>query len=214
MKIAYGAHPITEQLGPLRKKRFMYAAAIVYKMNMIVREDIYPNDSQVIETRILINSFLLNLSLSKNEEVVAEKLSQFFRETTVNAKLQTALELFNLLGDVDILQSTDNNIKELLSVRANQISERPRVKTAILVKSILKAMKDMFKQIEVAQLRNPLLDYSVLINKLNDLLDHYRALINTRATINKRKAAGLEAGKENDGPVEPKLPKEEGDVEF
>ena len=208
MKIAYGAHPITEQLGPLRKKRFMYAAAIVYKMNMIVREDIYPNDSQVID------SFLLNLSLSKNEEVVAEKLSQFFRETTVNAKLQTALELFNLLGDVDILQSTDNNIKELLSVRANQISERPRVKTAILVKSILKAMKDMFKQIEVAQLRNPLLDYSVLINKLNDLLDHYRALINTRATINKRKAAGLEAGKENDGPVEPKLPKEEGDVEF
>ena len=75
LKVAYGAHPITEQLQPLRKKRFMYAAAIVYKMNMIVREDLFPNNSQVIETRILINSYLLNLGKSKNEEVISEKLT-------------------------------------------------------------------------------------------------------------------------------------------
>ncbi len=188
LKVAYGAHPITEQLGSLRKKRFMYAAAIVYRMNMIVREDLYPNNSEVIETRILINSFLLNLSLNKNEEVVTEKVAQFFRELAENTSFSDSLTLFKLSVDVNSLKVTDSKIKELLKKRSDSISERPRVKTPVLVKSIHKALKDMFKEIESAQLRNPLLDYSSLINKLNDLLDHYRMLINTRTTINKRKA--------------------------
>lgn len=50
----------------------------------------------------------------------------------------------------------------------------------------------MFKEIELAQLRNPELSYNSLINTLNDLLDHYRTLINMRGTIHKRRAAGSE----------------------
>ena len=116
---------------------------------------------------------------------------------------------FKLLVDIDNLRSTEATIKELLRKRANEISERPRVKTHVLVRSIHKALKDMFKEIESAQLRNPLLDYSSLINKLNDLLDHYRMLINTRATINKRRAAGLEDNENTEGdtpPAEPVVP--------
>ncbi len=215
LKVAYGAHPITEQLLPLRKKRFMYAAAIVYKMNVIVREDVYPNDSEVIQTRIMINSFLLNLSMSKNEEIVAEKLTQFFRHIDSNETIETAMTTFGLSADMDNLRSTHASIKELLNNRADQISDRPRVKTPTFVKAIRKALKDMFKEIESAQLRNPLLKYTSLINKLNDTLDHYRMLINLRATINKRRAAGLEDEKDtDDSPVEPNVPIEptEGEV--
>ena len=110
---------------------------------------------------------------------------------------------FGLGGDIDNLRSTHAAIKELLNIRANEISDRPRVKTPTLVKAIRKALKDMFKEIESAQLRNPLLNYTPLINKLNDTLDHYRALINLRATINKRKAAGLEP--------EPDLPEDDSE---
>ncbi|MGV8962059.1 MAG: hypothetical protein ACOH2V_01605 [Candidatus Saccharimonadaceae bacterium] len=107
LKVAYGAHPITEQLTPLRKKRFMYAAAIVYKMNVIVREDIYPNNSDVIATKILINSFLLNLSGNKNEEIVAEKLTQFFRTMSENPTFLASLELFKLTTDISSLRMAD-----------------------------------------------------------------------------------------------------------
>lgn len=62
----------------------------------------------------------------------------------------------------------------------------------MLAQSIRMALKNMFKEIEMAQLRNPSLEYTSLINKLNDLLSHFRALINMRATINKRRAEGLE----------------------
>ncbi len=129
LKVAYGPHPITEQLKPLRKKRFMYAAAIVYRMSMIVREDLYPNSNDVIETRIKINSFLLNLSKSKNEEVVTEKVDQFLREIDENEAFETALSLYKLTEDVNNLKSTHYMIKNLLKERANQISARPRIKT-------------------------------------------------------------------------------------
>ena len=213
LKVVYGAHPITEQLTPLRKKRFMYAAAIVYKMNVIVREDIYPNNSDVIATKILINSFLLNLSGNKNEEIVAEKLTQFFRTMSENPTFLASLELFKLTTDISSLRMADQALRELLKQRADSISERPRVKTTVNVQSIQKALKDMFKEIESAQLRNPLLNYSSLINKLNDLLDHYRMLINIRATINKRKAQQLKNGKGEAATdiVNPTLPAEETD---
>lgn len=116
---------------------------------------------------------------------------------------------FKLSVDIDNLRSTEATIKELLRKRANEISERPRIKTQVIIKSFHKAMKDMFKEIESAQLRNPLLDYSSLINKLNDLLNHYRMLINTRATINKRKAAGLDNNdntKADTAPTDPLVP--------
>ena len=215
LKVAYGPHPITEQLLPLRKKRFMYAAAIVYRMNMIVREDLYPNSNDVIETRIKINSYLLNLSKSKNEEVVAEKIDQFFREIDEDEVLETALSLYNLTADLNNLRNTHSSIKELLALRANQISARPRVKTTVIVKSIQKALKDMFKEVEVAQLRNPTLSYTSLINQLNDLLDHYRMLINLRVTINKRKATGVEdEEKEGETSTEPDVAEDptEGDA--
>lgn len=208
LKVAYGPHPITEQLQPLRKKRFMYAAAIVFRMNMIVREDLFPNSNDVIETRIKINSFLLNLSKNKNEEVVTEKVSQFFRELETDEAFETATSLYNLTEDINNLRSTQSRIKTLQAKRADDISKRPRVKTADLKKSIHKALKDMFKEIESAQLRNPLLDYTSLINSLNDILSHYRMLINTRATVNRRRAAGEEdvgVEVEDNNPVDPEV---------
>lgn len=103
LKVAYGPHPITQQLIPLRKKRLMYAAAIVYKMNMIVREDVYPNDSEVIKTRLKINSYLLRFGSSKNEEIVSEKLTQFFREIENDEGFKLALDTYGLTNDVDNL---------------------------------------------------------------------------------------------------------------
>ncbi len=64
----------------------------------------------------------------------------------------------------------------------------------------------MFREIELAQLRNPNLDYTSLINQLNDLLDHYRMLINMRATINKRKTTDVEDGmNDNETPIKPEV---------
>ncbi len=207
LKVGYGPHPITERLVPLRKKRLMYAASIVYKMNLIVREDSYPNRTEVIESRIVINNYLLNLSASKNEEVVAERLEQFSKFMVHNPKYSTSFQTFKLNDDIDKLEETNSEIKLLLMQRADSISERPRVKTPVLVKSIQKALKDMFKDIETAQLRYPDVDYSSLINQLNDLFSHYRMLINTRASINKRRAASLEnGGKDTQTPIEPNAP--------
>ena len=45
---------------------------------------------------------------------------------------------FKLSVDIDNLRSTEATIKELLRKRANEISERPRIKTQVIIKSIHK----------------------------------------------------------------------------
>ena len=69
------------------------------------------------------------------------------------------------------------------------------------LKVIRKVLTDLFMQIEVASLKNTDLDYKPLINEINGVIDNYRELVNTRYTINKKKAAKQEEGLEN--PVEP-----------
>lgn len=75
LKVGYGPHPITEELTPLRKKRFMYAANIVHKMSVVVVEDENVKSKAVREAKIVINLYLLNLSKSKNEQVINQKLT-------------------------------------------------------------------------------------------------------------------------------------------
>ena len=186
--VRHGPHPITEELQPLRKKLLMYASTITFQMNVIVREDMYVKAENVRIAKIFINRYLLKLGLKKNREVISQRLDEFFLEIEQDAQLEAILDTLGLTDSIDELQSVHSTVKELISKRLESISERPKVKTEELAKSVRKALKDMFIQIQIAQLKNKELNYSPLINELNDLLDTYRGLINARATLNKKRA--------------------------
>ena len=186
--VRHGPHPITEELQPLRKKLLMYASTITFQMNVIVREDMYVKAENVRIAKIFINRYLLKLGLKKNREVIFQRLDEFFLEIEQDAQLEAILDTLGLTDSIDELQSVHSTVKELISKRLESISERPKVKTEELAKSVRKALKDMFIQIQIAQLKNKELNYSPLINELNDLLDTYRGLINARATLNKKRA--------------------------
>lgn len=186
--VRHGPHPITEELQPLRKKLLMYASTITFQMSVIVREDMYVKAENVRIAKIFINRYLLKLGLKKNREVIFQRLDEFFLEIEQDAQLEAILDTLGLTNNIDELQSVHSTMKELISRRLESISERPKVKSKELAKSVRKALKDMFTQIQIAQLKNKELNYSPLINELNDLLDTYRGLINARATLNKKRA--------------------------
>ena len=52
-------------------------------------------------------------------------------------------------------------------------------------------MVNVAQDINLAQLRNPVLDYTELIDELNQLLNQYKTLINIRQSFNARKAQEL-----------------------
>lgn len=188
LKARYGPHPITAELKNVRKQMYMYAAAICYKMNFIVRDDSVEKNEDVRIAKNAIDSYLPRLSSSKNQLLASEKIDKLNMEIEKNPTLELAFDRLGFTNQLDELMSKNSTFKELYKQRLKSISERPKVKTLVLKKSIINAMKDMLLQIKVAELKNTTLDYLPLINELNDLLQVYRNQINMRDGYNKRKA--------------------------
>lgn len=204
LKVGYGRHPITRELQLARKKRLMYAASIVYKMGIIVRENANDMPREVDAAKIIIDQYLLHLSTAKNEEVVSQKLTQFSREMNENESFATAMSSFGLVSDTDSLKSVHSRVTRLTKERLQLLKKRPKAETAAKVKAIRDALTDFFMQVQVARLKHTDLDYNPLINEINGVIDHYRELVKTRATISKRKAVKKE--QEEDAPIEPEMP--------
>ncbi len=199
LKVPYGASPITEQLIPLRRNLLMYVAAINNHMSIVVREDLLVQAESVKIAKIFIKSYFADLVGSKNEELISEKVYKFFMQIDQDEELETILTTLGFANNLDKLRSVFATHQELLNRRLTSNSQRPLEKTPDLKEPILEALKDMFMQIRVAQLKNDKLDYSPLISELNQQLDHYRNLINIREAYNKRQA---EKKKESEQSVE------------
>ena len=196
--VRYGPHPITDELGKLREMRRLYVSGILYQLKVVIKEDKTGADSSVKLVKIEVQRFLSNLRSSKNDETINRKITQFYAEIEQNEVLEAAFDSLGFTNILDELQSVHSTIEELRDVRLVDISKRPKVKTPMLSKSVREALKLMFKEIEVAPIRNPEIDYEPLFDQLNELLIEYRNLINNRVLFNKRKAEELENNEAGD----------------
>ena len=199
----YGAHPLTAQLSPLRKKRLIYAQRIVYNMGTVMKENEGKLTNAMFNTNIEINRYLHRLDLCKNEVKVVKLLRGFFVEFDSNAIMQEAFEEFALMRDCDSLRSAHNGVNELLLERGGSISGRPSKTRKELSDPIVVVVKDFFMQVRVASVKNTELDYVPLISECNKVISYYRNLINLRKLTNKRKAKELELEESNNESTNP-----------
>ena len=204
LNVRYGAHPLTVELNRLRELRALYISAILFQLKVVTKEDATRANPSVRLVGIEVNRFLKKLKPSKNEEVTNRMITRFFAELDSNEELEAAFSSLEFTVHLNDLRNVHSSIQELLGKRLKSISKRPKIKTAALKKSVRDALKNLFKEIELAPLRNPELDYKELFDELNDLLDKYRNLINIRMGYNQRMAeqkAEIENG-ELDEPTE------------
>ena len=184
----YGPNPINKELYKFRRMRSLYISAIRFRLKVVIRENKSAVNNEVKIVRAELNHFFQNLELSKNDEMLSQKVTQFLAKVNTNAPLQTALESLSFMEHLDNLTSVHNSIQELLVERVQVKSKRTRETTLELMKSVLETTTNLMKQIEIAPLKNPMLDYTSLYFDLNDLLVEFRNLINKRVLFNKRKA--------------------------
>ena len=195
----YGANPVTKQLVPVRKNCYMYAQAIVYGMRLVVKKNANDLPDAVVNTEAVVISHLNRISASKNESVVISRLAGFFEAIEQDEALELALDSFGLTEHVDNLQSAFSTLKELLVKRNRMKSERSSARTRELTEVIVKALQDLIKQIEIAQLTNKEMDYALLYSELNEKIQDLRNKVSIRLLYNKRKAEGLDVdGFENE----------------
>lgn len=188
LKDKYGPHPLTEELKDLRKMRALYVSAIKFHLKVVIREDQSGDNKDVKMVRDEINHFLNCLSLSRNEEMFNQKITQFYAAIENNEELSNALAALKFSPHLDKLKDVHADMQRVISAKLVSIAQRPQETTAQLTKIVLAAIKNMVKQIEIAPLLNPELDYAPLHKEMNQLLTEYRDMIKKRASINKRKA--------------------------
>ena len=187
LKVGYGPHPVTIPLNDLRKKRNALMQGVIYRLKTIEDAKIRGMAEALVVVKPVVHNYLLGLS-RESEETITATVIQFLDFVDENANMATAIETMDLLASLDDLRSVITEIDEHYDNRRENISLRPKMNTRGIVAQLKSDIRDVFKQIEVAQIKNQDLDYNPLIDELNIEIAHYKAIIKTRKSINKKKA--------------------------
>lgn len=183
----YRSHPFTKELKELRRKRRLNVRKISFHLSVLIQEDVSGVDKSVNLVKSEIERFILDFN-SKNEEVKCRKLTQLFALIEEDEELELALSTLKFTEMLNDLRTTHSRILTMSNNKITSLSQRPKEKTSDLIKSVLTATKNIFKDIELAQLKFPEINYNPLFDELNVLLIKYRNLINYRLLYNQRKA--------------------------
>ena len=198
----YGPHPITKKLNILRKRRKALAQGIPNRLMTIEKGGSTIAIEHLEVAQSVVNRYLTGLSRSNNK-IISQEVTKFLEQCIENAALQTAIEALDMSSYIDDLKGVHIILGEQYGNRRASVSARPNAKTNTIVMSILTAMINLFKHIELAQVENQELDYTPLIDELNNELTSFGTLINARASYNKRKAEEVIIDGNSEEPSEP-----------
>ena len=187
LKVRYGPHPITLKLSNLRFSRNAYAQGMIDQLKTLERVKESGTEEALIVAKPIVIRYLQNLS-KNTEKTIRQTLIQFFDVVAEDGAFQMALETLGLLSYHDNLQSVNTAIDEQYILRRENVSARPKDKTPDIIAAIMSDTQDLFKQIEVAQIKHPEIDYTTLIDELNNEIAKAKAEVKARKSINKKKA--------------------------
>lgn len=206
LKDKLGEHPLRKELRELRKMRALYISVIKLRLKVVIREDESGLNEDVKTVKYEISHFLNNLILSRNEEMFNQKITQFYAAIKNREELSNALASLKFAPHLEELKAVHAEMQRVINARLVSIAKRLQETTAELTKAVLTAIKNMIKQIEIALLLNPELDYAPLYNQKNQLFAEYRTIIKKRALFNKRKTEKID--NQNDESIEETIPTE------
>lgn len=193
--------------------RALHVQAIKFELKKAIKLDETGEDELVLNLNNAITRFLDKLHESKNEVVMHQRLLQFIDQVATDSKLAQALSKYDMITLISELEATLEDTVSYLNERTASIAKRPKLETELIKKEVIEVIKYLFNEIELAQLRNPSIDYSELIDEMNGMLRNMNTLINRRQAYNQRKAEEGENGdKDGDNPSDnPDNPEEDDD---
>lgn len=187
LDVPYKAHPLTKMVTELRRKRTVYVSSIFNHLKVVEIEN-NKDDISINEVRIHLHRYLKNLKACKNDVERCEKVELFFAAIDKDKELRDTFTSLKFTEHLEKLRNVHTEIMKLGKDIIKSTSERPTEKTPVLKKSVMIAVEDMFKELEIAQVKNKDLDYKPLYNELNRLSTNYRNDVSRRVLHNKQKA--------------------------
>ena len=187
LKIRFGAHPLTKEMNDLRTRLRAFTIGISNQMKTIENGKVESMQAALKVAQPVVNLYIDKIWKNNNVET-EEKVSAFFDNIDANEELEVAFTTLNMSTYLDELRSVLSELVEQFNNRGVSYSSRVEIKTNLLAKPIIKAIRNLFLDIELAQVKNKDLDYTPLVYELNTLLAYFDRTINVLASHNKKKA--------------------------
>jgi hypothetical protein len=195
LSVPFKGHPATIILKRLRRERNVHVNSIKFELKKAIALDPTGDDKTVVLLQNEINRFLEDFYSSENDSIRNSKLNIFIDEIDNNEPLAEAMQS---LGFITLLNNLKLNLTDIvaqINIRTKSKSKRPKIKTDVLRKQVVKAVSNMLNEVYLAQFKNPELDYAPLFDELNEKLREIDWLVSIRLANNAKKAAERKAAK-------------------
>ena len=187
LKSPYGRHPLTGKYKDFHEMRLAYVALITTNMRSIAAGK-FDHPRHLIPVAYPIVKVYLFYLRKENRIVVGQRIRGFIQQLEKNPEEMEAFVTLGFKKDIEKLKKANEDCINAAALRLTDKSKRPRVDKKLIAREAEDVISLLVDQVNQYQRSYKNLDYTLLVNELNELLTEYSKNINTRTTINKRSA--------------------------
>ena len=192
-----GPNVLTQELNDLIQECLNYAAIINSQIRVYARLKDEKTKQLVKKGRPTVLLYL-NYLRQNNLTAILGLMKGFFIDLENNPEVKEALIA---LGLGEYLQHLQNALITYQKVRLERLQSkaaRPEIDSKAMQKHMQHLLRTLFNQINHYHHAFKDLDYRPMMNELNIIIPTYTNIINTRATVNKKKAANAKIAKQTE----------------
>jgi len=187
LEIVYKKEPETAVLIALRNKRENLLRAVLDQTRALSKAGVASQTEPLKLVLPFVEKYFNNI-IANNTKTRSERINQMFTKLDADDQLQDALTVVGLIVFLNELRPLQHSLEQTQNLRRTVKSARPRMKTKEVKAEITLALLNYLKSIELAIIEHPTVDYTALVNEINELLISYKAALKARATRNKNAA--------------------------
>lgn len=182
-KVKPGRHPLTSDVVLLKKDRAKLIRAIIALLKVLNSTSKLYSIPQLNEVTEFVVRYLMPLTGAKSS-FQTNWLNKMFEELQESVELQAAIEALSMKALFDELAVMNESFQNL---EVERVDSRIRkvVDTHVVRKATEKALNNMIKDVELAQLKYPELDYSEIVTKMNEYILMRISIVKARSTARK-----------------------------
>lgn len=186
LEVRYGKHPDTTELVNVRTKSLNLMKSILSYVKSLKQANLESEANDVDQVNTFVTQYLKPIVKADWSDRTFN-LDKMFAALSSDTNLQTAIEKLNLKLRFDELQGLMVNQDSLKKSRKESLMRRKKVNTAEIRTEATINLQELFAAIELAQIEHPELDFSEMINGINQSVEYYTTQAKNRSTRNKKK---------------------------
>lgn len=188
LSVKAGKHPETVNLVENRKRSVVLIKTIVAQVKNLNKAGLSSQATDLVGVTVLVRDYLKTV-VDSDWSDRTENLEKMFVVLDSDTGLQTSLDNLNLKVMFDELQSLITNQEVIKHKRSNSQMRRRKINTAEVRKAAITSLKELFAAIELAQIQHPEVDFTEMMNGINQQIDYFSSIAKARKTRNGNKNA-------------------------